>query len=48
MFKFKRTLLIFLILGCGGDHSHLHDRNPSQSKVRRWMTLVDKAIHSFD
>lgn len=49
MFKFKRTILLFLIVGFGGgDHSQPHDRHSSQSKVRKWSTFIHRKIHSFE
>jgi hypothetical protein len=50
MFKFKRTILLFLIVGFGGggDHSQSHDRHPSQSKVRKWSTFLHRRVHSIE
>lgn len=42
MFKLKRMFLLCLALGFtgGGDHHQYHDRTPSQSRVRKWSTLL--------
>lgn len=49
MFKLKRAILLFLIMGFGGgDHSHPHDRHPSQSKVRKWSTFIHRKSHFIE
>lgn len=49
MFKLKRAILLFLIMGFGGgDHSHPHDRHPSQSKVRKWSTFIHRKNHFIE